>query len=134
MKKVEKKKTADQYLAERAIKEAERARAPQERDQLRVEVANLKAQLGQNNLSLQEKSAIINNLQKNVLVLKDNTINDLTSKLTLDDQVVSSYQDQLMDYLEKSFVLVEDSGLKDDLNNYDLSLVGNVPVNAENYN
>ena len=74
MKKVEKKKTADQYLAERAIKDAERARAPQERDLLRIEVANLKAQLGQNNLSLQEKSATINDLQRNVLALKDRTI------------------------------------------------------------
>lgn len=54
----------------------------QERNKLLAEINNLKLILSQKDLDNVKKSEIINNLQKNVVALKDNTINQLNQRLT----------------------------------------------------
>lgn len=78
-----------------AIEAAKQNKVNQERNKLINEITNLKLLLSQKDLDINKKSEIINNLQKNVIALKDNTISQLSQKIVEQNNIIITKDNQI---------------------------------------
>lgn len=78
-----------------AIEAAKQDKINQERNKLISEITNLKLLLSQKDLDINKKSEIINNLQKNVIALKDNTISQLSQKIAEQNNIIITKDNQI---------------------------------------
>lgn len=78
-----------------AVEAAKQEKINQERNSLIAEINNLKTLLSQKDLDINKKSEIINNLQKNVIALKDNTISQLNQKIAEQNNIIISKDNQI---------------------------------------
>ena len=78
-----------------AIEAAKQDKINQERNSLIAEINKLKTLLSQKDLDINKKSEIINNLQKNVIALKDNTISQLNQKIAEQNNIIISKDNQI---------------------------------------
>jgi chromosome segregation ATPase len=78
-----------------AFEAAKQETINQEKNKLISEINSLKTMLSQKDLDISKKSEIINNLQKNVLALKDTTINQLNQNITERDNIITTKDNQI---------------------------------------
>jgi chromosome segregation ATPase len=78
-----------------AFEAAKQETINQEKNKLISEINSLKTMLSQKDLDITKKSEIINNLQKNVLALKDNTINQLNQNITERNNIITTKDNQI---------------------------------------
>lgn len=78
-----------------AFEAAKQEKINQEKNKLISEINSLKTMLSQKDLDITKKSEIINNLQKNVLALKDNTINQLNQNITERNNIITTKDNQI---------------------------------------
>jgi len=78
-----------------AFEAAKQETINQEKNKLISEINSLKTMLSQKDLDISKKSEIINNLQKNVLALKDTTINQLNQNITERDNIIITKDNQI---------------------------------------
>ena len=78
-----------------AVEAAKQEKVNQERNNLIAEINTLKSLLSQKDLDISKKSEIINNLQKNVIALKDNTITQLSQRIAEQNNIIVSKDNQI---------------------------------------
>lgn len=71
-----------------AIEAAKQEKINQEKNKLISEINSLKTILSQKDLDINKKSEIINNIQKNIVALKDNTINQLNQNISEKNNII----------------------------------------------
>lgn len=78
-----------------AFEAAKQEKINQEKNKVINEINSLKTMLSQKDLDINKKTEIINNLQKNVVALKDNTINHLNQNIVEKNNIIIAKDNQI---------------------------------------